>query len=168
MILRQLFSKKPDQTQALYGAIVAAARQPKFYQAMAVPDTVDGRFDMVVLVLFLVLERLQGEASETRQNLTDYFFMDMDRSLREMGVGDLSVGKKVRRMAEAFHGRIQAYVVATQQGGAALNSALQRNVYGGEASPESVLLLRWMKDARAILANISTDNLLAAKLDLAA
>jgi cytochrome b pre-mRNA-processing protein 3 len=94
---------------------VAAARQEVFYARWAVPDTVDGRFDMIALHLFLVLERLKGEGQaveDFRQVLTDTFFQDMDRSLREMGVGDISVGKKVRKMAEAFYGRVQAYAAA--------------------------------------------------------
>ncbi len=97
-------SRKPDASQVLYERIVAAARQEVFYAQWAVPDTVDGRFDMIALHLFLVLDRLKGEGPAVeafRQVLTDTFFQDMDRSLREMGVGDISVGKKVRKMAEA-------------------------------------------------------------------
>ena len=99
MILRRLFGRKANPIAAVYDAIVASARQPRFYADLGVPDTLDGRFDMIVLHLFLVLDRMKGEDEKFRQNLTDYFFMDMDRSLREIGVGDLSVGKKVRKMA---------------------------------------------------------------------
>ena len=77
---------------------------------MGVADTIDGRFEMIVLHLFLVLNRLKGEGVEDlRQNLTDEFFSDMDRSLRELGVSDVAVGKKVRKIAESYYGRVTAY-----------------------------------------------------------
>jgi cytochrome b pre-mRNA-processing protein 3 len=152
MILNRLFARKADPTQLLYETIVAAARQPRFFSDMSVPDTVDGRFDMIVLHLFLVLERLAGEKGNTAQSLTDVFFRDMDRSLREMGVGDLSVGKKVRKMAEAFYGRIKAYNMAKSDGDASLIAALQRNVYAGEDSPHAKTLADWVKNACNVLA----------------
>src|SRR4029079_5224327 len=105
----------------------------RLYDSWGVPDTVDGRFDMVALHLILVLDRLRKESGDPffAQQLTDYFFADMDRSLREMGAGDLSVGKKVRRMAEVFYGRAKAYAAPLaahdRQG---LAEALARNVYG--------------------------------------
>jgi cytochrome b pre-mRNA-processing protein 3 len=137
MIL-SLFKRKASRKslRAVYGAIVAAARHPRLYAEWAVPDSVNGRYDMIVLHAILVLERLGEEGDAARnfaQGLTDEVFADMDRSLREMGVGDLSVGKKVRRMAEVFYGRARAY-----QGGLRaeneeeLADALYRNVFAGD------------------------------------
>ncbi len=111
---------------------MAAARHPRLYADWGVPDTLDGRFDMITLHTYLVLERLKGEEPEFRQAVVDEFFRDMDRSLREMGVGDLSVGKKVRKMAESFYGRIAAYDAALAAPGDGLAAALARNVFPDE------------------------------------
>ncbi len=146
MIL-SLFKRKASRNsvRAVYGAIVAAARHPKLYADWGVPDTVDGRYDMIVLHTVLVLDRLASEgraAQDLAQGLTDEVFADMDRSLREMGVGDLSVGKKVRRMAEVFYGRVQAYSGALKSGdSAALAEALYRNVFAGTGSRDGSGLL---------------------------
>ncbi len=164
MIFAKLFSNKPTPADNLYAAIVAAARQPFFYAELEVPDTIDGRFDMIVLHEFLVLDRLKKEAPELCQKITDLFFDDMDRSLREMGVGDLSVGKKVRKMAEAFHGRLNAYASGLEQGDQTLIEALQRNVYGGKAGALAKRLARWVKDAQASLASQKTADIAAAKV----
>jgi cytochrome b pre-mRNA-processing protein 3 len=165
MILRRLFERKPDPGQALYEAIVAAARQPRFYADMAVPDTVDGRFDMIALHMFLVLDRLNDGALETtRQTLTDVFFRDMDRSLREMGVGDLSVGKKVRKMAEAFFGRLLAYKKAASESQEALASALARNIYVDSGSEHATALAKWVLAAQASLATQSANAIVEAKV----
>ncbi len=164
MILTKLFAKKTSTAETVYAAIVAAARQPRFYAEWGVPDTVDGRFDMIVLHIYLVLQRLKTETPELCQQLTDLFFDDMDRSLREMGVGDLSVGKKVRRMAEAFHGRLNAYASAAEQGDQSLIEALQRNVYGGQPSKHANELTRWLRDAKAVLASQPTATVTTADL----
>ena len=118
----------------LYSAAVAAARQPYFYADLGVPDTLDGRFDMVGLHVFLLIRRLSSDPSATAlsQSLFDAMFNDMDVNLREMGVGDLSVGRKVRAMWEALHGRSNAYSQAMQIGPEALAEALERNVWQGE------------------------------------
>ncbi len=151
MILKRIFAKKPDPSRTLYEAIVAAARQEKFYLEHGVADTVNGRFDMISLHLFLVLDRLRNGGAaveEFRQRLTDGFFMDMDRSLREMGVGDLSVGKKVRKMAEVFYGRVKAYAEALAEDDKALRDALARNVYADANSPKAAGLAAWVQEAR--------------------
>ena len=146
MIL-SLFKRKASRNsvRAVYGAIVAAARHPKPYAEWGVPDTVDGRYDMIVLIAVVVLDRLGsgGEsAQDFAQGLTDEVFADMDRSLREMGVGDLSVGKKVRRMAEVFYGRARAYKPAIQAGDVTeLAGALYRNVHAGTGSREGAARL---------------------------
>jgi cytochrome b pre-mRNA-processing protein 3 len=119
-----------DRAGALYASVVAAARRPEFYAELGVPDTVDGRFDMIALHAYLVLRRLRGEpAAEFAQAFFDAMFADMDRNLREMGAGDLGVGRRVKTMAKAFYGRIAAYDRGLATGGAALSEALRRNVY---------------------------------------
>jgi cytochrome b pre-mRNA-processing protein 3 len=129
---------RPDTISALYGMIVAQARLPCFYQDYAVADTVNGRFDLIVLHLSLVLERLAAEPAlqELGQGLFDRFCQDMDHNLREMGISDLKVPKEMRRMGEAFYGRAQAYRTALAASGEeALAEALARNIYDG-APPE--------------------------------
>ena len=116
MILR-LFRRTPRDASiaALYGMIVAQARSPAFYRIYGVPDTVNGRLDMIVLHLVLLLRRLAGRATPLRalgQALFDRFCRDMDDNLREMGVGDLAVPKEMRRIGEAFYGRQAAYGAA--------------------------------------------------------
>jgi cytochrome b pre-mRNA-processing protein 3 len=164
MILKRLFAAKTDPSRALYDGIVAAARQERFYADWGVPDTVDGRFDMIALHLYLVLDRLKGRdgaAGSLGQALTDAFFLDMDRSLREMGVGDLAVGKKVRKMAEAFYGRVTAYDAAVKAGEAALQAALARNVYAGADASQAPKLAAWAAAVRASLAGQSDTDLAA-------
>jgi cytochrome b pre-mRNA-processing protein 3 len=147
MILKRLFGdRSPDPSEALYVAIVAAARQEKFYAEWKVPDTLDGRFDVLVLHMFLVLDRLRSFGTESellRQALTDKFFAEMDAALREVGVGDLAVGKKVRKMAEAFFGRVTAYAAAIQTGNDALAEAMARNIYAGADSSHATDLASW-------------------------
>lgn len=164
MILQRLFARKPNPTAALYDAIVAAARQPRFFADWGVPDTVDGRFDVIVLHLFLVLDRLKGEPAETRQKLIDYFFSDMDNSLREMGVGDVSVGKKVRIMAEAFYGRLTAYSAALMEDEIALAASLKRNVYAGEKNTHAVSMANWVVAAHEALSAQPVENIMLANL----
>lgn len=135
--LRRRFGLSPHRVPAhqLYLGIVEQARSPGFFSTLGVADTVDGRFDMLCLHVFLVLRRLKEAPEQTEdfaQTLFDVFFADMDRSLREMGVGDLSVGKKVRAMSKAFMGRVDAYDRALDEG-EGLAEALVRNLYRGEA-----------------------------------
>ena len=120
---------------ALYAAVVEQARKPVFYTAMKVPDTVDGRFDMIVLHLFLILNRFPREDRQdpVLRAMLEEHFADMDNSLREIGVGDLSVPKKIHRMIDALYGRFETYEKAltgpTPE--AEMAGALARNVYRG-------------------------------------
>ena len=123
-------TRRRDSVAALYDIIVAQARKPEFYVHCGVPDTVDGRFDMIVLHAFLVLRRLKERHRDTAQALLEVIFDDMDRSLREMGAGDLGVSRRVKTMAKALYGRITAYEEALDAGGEALGEALRRNLYG--------------------------------------
>lgn len=171
MFFRRFFSTPPETRFAreLYAAIVAKARQPFFYAELQVPDTAEGRFEMIALHAFLVIDRLSrggAKARDLSQRLFDTMFADMDRSLREMGVGDLSVGAKVRRMAEAFYGRARAYRGALEQKQfAALDRALSRNIYGeGEALPASAWLARYVTASARSLENQSDSDLLAGRV----
>ena len=139
----------PEQIAAetLYGALLVQSRQPVFYMDLQVPDTVDGRFDMVLLHSFVILRRLghlgragDKAASRLSQAVYDVMFVDMDRAVREIGVGDLSVKKHVRRMMKAFNGRVAAYDAGLGDD-PALYEALRRNLYGTvrEEIPEEVL-----------------------------
>lgn len=116
-----------------YRGLVARARTPDFYRACQVPDSVDGRFEMIVVHVFCILNRLKTEGEGGRdfsKHLTTVMMTDMDRNLREMGVGDLSVGKKVKFMSKALNGRLAAYDAGLAGGRAHLIEALKRNVYG--------------------------------------
>ena len=124
----------PDTISALYGMIVAQARLPCFYRDYAVADSVNGRFDLIVLHLALVLGRLMQDPAlkVLGQGVFDRFCQDMDHNLREMGIGDLKVPKEMQRMGEAFYGRAQAYQAAlVAPDGQALVNAVARNLYGG-------------------------------------
>jgi cytochrome b pre-mRNA-processing protein 3 len=126
---------------AFYGAIVAQARSPAFYTSYGVPDTMEGRFELIVLHLVLVLHRLAREeaagggrgrrqAGAVGQRLFDAFCRDLDDNLREMGVGDLAVPKKMRRFGEAFYGRLAAYRAALAAADEReLETALGRNIF---------------------------------------
>ena len=107
-----------------------------FFAALGIPDTLDGRFEALALHAFLVLRRLKGQGAEAErlaQAIFDTMFDDMDRSLREMGVGDLGVGRRVKAMAQGFYGRIAAYDRGLAQGDDVLAEALRRNVFGTAA-----------------------------------
>jgi cytochrome b pre-mRNA-processing protein 3 len=133
---------RPDTISTLYGMIVAQARLPCFYRDYAVADTVNGRFDLIVLHLTLVFDRLAQEPAlrELGQGVFDQFCRDMDHNLREMGVGDLKVPKEMQRMGEAYFGRSQAYLaaLAAADDPAALVGAVTRNIYGGSPSEHAV------------------------------
>lgn len=122
-----------ETIRSFYGAIVAQARQPVFYTEYGVPDTVEGRFEMIVLHLVLLVRRLRNEAQELRavgQGVFDAFCVDMDDNLREMGLSDMAVPRRMRRFGEAFYGRAAAYDRALDESGAAaLTDALARNVF---------------------------------------
>ena len=149
----------------LYGAAVAAARNPFLYGSLGVPDTIDGRFDMVGLHVFLVIRRataLPPPGPAIGQAVFDAMFNDMDVNLREMGVGDLAVGRRNRAMWEAFHGRAASYRHALAgEDPAALAAARARNVWrGAAASPGSAAALAALVRAQdAALARQSLESL---------
>jgi cytochrome b pre-mRNA-processing protein 3 len=155
MIFR-LFRRDPHARTitALYGAIVAQARRPIFYLALGVPDTIEGRFEMVALHLALLCRRLGRDGTAGRslsQGVFDMFCRDMDDHLREMGVSDLRVPKTMRKLGEAFYGRLDAYDRAlAQDGNAALAAALARNALGAASASASRLAAYVRKAARSL------------------
>ncbi len=146
----------------LYGAVIERARARALYDQHGVPDTLDGRFDSVVLHAHLVMRRLADQGpngARLSQVLFDVMFADMDQTLRELGVGDLTVGKKVRQMADAFFGRAVAYEKALepQAGPAELETALLRNIYRGVAPAPAALsgLAAYVRGLDGALAGLS-------------
>src|SRR6201996_2196123 len=145
---------------AIYGMIVTQAREPLFYRDLGVPDTVNGRFDLIVLHLWMVLRRLGEIAGMTAlsQALFDRFCADMDDNLREMAIGDLAVPKKMQVIGEAFYGRIAAYDMALSDSPEALAQAIARNILGGGS----------IENARRLAAYARTAITAFAKLDASA
>jgi cytochrome b pre-mRNA-processing protein 3 len=140
MIFSKLFRTSTTKllAEALYRRLLEQARRPEFYARLGVPDSVDGRFEMIVLHMALVIRRLGGD-SETSQALFDLMFADMDLNLREMGVSDIGLARHVKRMAKGFFGRAKAYEEGlASEDDAGLNAALRRNLYGtcAEVAPE--------------------------------
>jgi cytochrome b pre-mRNA-processing protein 3 len=139
-LIDRLFGRRPgDEVAALYAAIVAKGRAPHWYLEGAVPDTVDGRFDSIAAVLALVLLRLEEEAegAAPSTHLAERFVEDMDAQLREIGIGDIVVGKHIGRMMSMLGGRLGAYRAGLAEGD--LGPALVRNLYrGAEPAPEAL------------------------------
>ena len=161
--------RKPRQAprgtiEAIYGMIVTQAREPIFYRDLGVPDTVNGRFDLLLLHLWLLLRRLrtaQG-AAELSQALFDRFCEDMDDNLREMGVGDQTVPKRMRAFGEAFYGRVQAYDQAMDGGGEALASAICKNILNGTGMDQAEKLAAYARATEADLGRTDEAALLRA------
>src|ERR1700710_2794977 len=142
--------------EAIYGMIVAQAREPLFYAGLGVPDTVNGRFDMVLLHLWMVLRRLRGceGGAGLSPALFDHFCGDMDDNLREMGVGDLTVPKRMQKFGEAFYGRVAAYDLALDAGAEALAQALCKNILNGRGIEQARQLAAYANAAIAALAGL--------------
>jgi cytochrome b pre-mRNA-processing protein 3 len=139
-------TKKPASVERVYADVVAMARRPALYRQMGVPDTVMGRFDCLALHLSLVLRRLKAlpaPADQLAQELVDRFFADMDSALREIGIGDVSVPKKVKALGQAFYGRLKSYDAALggEAPALALEEAIARNVLERPGEPAFAGLL---------------------------
>jgi cytochrome b pre-mRNA-processing protein 3 len=152
MILARFRRNSQARTiHVLYGAIVAQARLPAFYADFRVPDTVEGRFDLIVLHLVLLLHRLSGRAEAGRdlgQELFDVFCRDLDANLREMGVGDLAVPKRMQAFAEAFYGRQAAYLAALDAADQRVfEKALARNIFPAGNDAGAAQLARYAREA---------------------
>ena len=163
MIL-SLFRKNTasEPVYAVYSAIVAQSRQPRFYADWLVPDTVTGRFDMISLHLALLFRRLRGETGDRKefsQAVFDLFFRDMDRSLREMGVGDLGVPKKIQKMGNIFFGLLAAMNEAMDRNDApALEGVLARNLFDGISGPHVTALAAYLiAEDRALTSQPAAD-----------
>ncbi len=171
-MLRRLFKPRPAATagRALFKALSAQARQPAFYERLGVADTVEGRFELYVLHLVLVLHRLKGQggqAAETSQATFDAFLRNLDEGLRDMGVGDLSVGKKMRKLGEAVYGRIKSYdrAFADVDPVAALEALIARTVYQDSSdAPSAAALARYAASAEGRLTAEPLEEVLAARL----
>jgi cytochrome b pre-mRNA-processing protein 3 len=172
-MLERLFSRKRRANRAiidaLYEQIVAAARQPVFYARWNVPDTPLGRFEMIGLHVFLVLRRLQDQtvaARDVAQELTDMFFADVDSSLRDLGIGDMGIPKRMKKLARMFYGRTSTYGEALDRDDrAALAEALLRNIRPGE--PRDALadaLASYVSHAATMLAAQPLEEILAGTL----
>ncbi len=161
MFLSTKRRKHEETIDRLYGVIVAQARDPFFYGTLGVPDTIEGRFDMLVLHVHLLFRRLAAEHESVRkvgQDVFDRFLGDMDASLREIGIGDLAVPKRMRAMGEAFYGRAAVYDEAlAQTSDEQLTAALQRNVYAGQTAAGASRLADYVRRAVNALAAQSAD-----------
>ncbi|MFC5583752.1 ubiquinol-cytochrome C chaperone family protein [Nitratireductor kimnyeongensis] len=154
----------------LYERIVAASRQPVFYAHWGVPDTPLGRFEMIALHMILFLRRVRNEdgaaVREVAQEVTDVFFADVEHAIRELGIGDMGVPKRIKKLARMFYGRAAAYGEAIDADDAeALAAAVARNIRPDEedwagAQP----LARYALDAAASLENQKAERLIAADI----
>lgn len=147
-------SRKPDPAviERLHNTINELARQPVFYTRFAVPDTIDGRYDLLCVMLSLFLFRVQQIDGDLAQAVFDRAFKDVERGLREAGVGDLSVPKHMKRMLAAFYGRAASYYEALeQQQVEGLAVILTRNLYNGEKTDAALPMAEWMRIALQFL-----------------
>ncbi|MBS0363013.1 MAG: ubiquinol-cytochrome C reductase [Proteobacteria bacterium] len=174
-MLERLFRTRPAVSagRALYESVVAQSRAPALYADLAVPDTVEGRFEAYSLHVVLLLDRLRAadaqgrdDAREVSQALFDTYVKALDHALREMGVGDLSVGKKMRRLGEAFYGRGKSYeaAFAALPDEAPLQALIGRTVYAGVEAPPVERLAAYVLAERAALATLPLEPLLAGEV----
>lgn len=170
MILR-LFRKSAatEAVYAVYSAIVAQSRQPRFYAEWGVPDTVTGRFDMICLHLALLFRRLRSEdkqAAQFSQAVFDLFFKDMDRSLREMGAGDMAVPKKIEKMGKVLYGLMASLDDAMDRDDVAeVEAVLVRNIYDGHPTPSARELAAYLMEHEERLARQPAASIVAGTLE---
>ena len=150
--------------ESLHRRVNEAARARGLYLALGVPDTVEGRFEALCLHVILVLRRLKqlpAPAADVGQDLVDSVFAQLDASLRELGVGDVSVPKRMKKLGAAFYGRANSYDAGLDAGDAqALATSLARNVLGSEQAAAAAGLARYVAAAAAALAGDDLDALL--------
>lgn len=165
--LRKFFRPDPDPREALrplWNAVIAAARQPHWYEGGGAPDTLDGRFDMVSLITALVLHRIDEDPDHAAAgvHLTELFVNDMDGQMRQIGFGDMVVGKQIGRMVGALGGRLGAY--RAPDGSPELRAALVRNLWRGQEPPAAALdhVMGEVARLRAALAAMPVAELVAA------
>jgi cytochrome b pre-mRNA-processing protein 3 len=169
MILSFRRKTMPDTIGALYGAIVAQARAPAFYADYGVPDTVEGRFDLLILHVALFFRRAREEGESLRavgQAVFDRFCLDMDHGLREIGISDTTLAKKMQKIGEAFYGRAAAYDKALAGADdAMLAAALERNVFGtqmaSDGTPSAQRLAHYVRAAAEDLSRQASGEIVA-------
>lgn len=163
-------SKTGRTATNLYGSIVTAARREPFYVDYGVSDTTDGRFALLVAHMFLVMERLraEGEAGqELSRSLVETFVTDMDDSMREMGVGDLSVPKKVKKAAGALYDSVAVFRQVAEEPEETLAGALRQTLMQGESEPAALAVAAYMRRAGAALADWPAAELLSGRVKFA-
>ncbi len=158
-----------DAAESAYQRVVEQARQPVFFAECGVPDTLDGRFELLCLHAFLYLHRLKSERPRTKalaQAFFDTMFGDLDRALRELGTGDLRVGREVKRMAQGFYGRIRAYENGVAADDSVLGAALARNLFGTVEVPSArrEAMIRYVRRAVEDLRGQSAAELLGGRV----
>jgi len=168
MFLQRFFTPRPQVAagRSLFTSASNQARTPEIYSALGAPDTYEGRFEVYTLHVALVLRRLRGDQGpvvETRQALFDAFVRNLDDGLREMGVGDLSVGKKMRKLGSAVYGRLKAYDQALQESDAVAATAavIGRTMFDGVVGPEARAIAAYTVSASASIGEQPLENLLA-------
>jgi cytochrome b pre-mRNA-processing protein 3 len=145
-------SARAKAVRSLYDALIFQARQPVFFAELGVQDSLDGRFDMVALHAWLVLDRLRTAGlSDLAQALSDTIFIGFDEALRELGAGDMGMGRKIKTMREAFNGRLKAYDSAA--GETELAAAIARNLFRGneQRQAEALIMARYALASRTRL-----------------
>lgn len=176
-IMTDLLGRKNPYAQVVHGVYASAlsfSRSPKFYQEYSVPDTLDGRFDLLLLTVFLVMQRMLDEQTEGsrkvakkfNQALFDETFKDMDQTLREMGIGDMGVPKHMRKMMRAFNGRMHAYENAITT--ATLKDALIKNLYGTIEAPDESSVVKMEQKIYEVLECLKAqkiEDLLAGRIE---
>lgn len=166
-MIGRLFGRRPARERmigTLHRRIVAAARQPGLYTVLGVPDTVEGRFECLCLHVILVLRRLNqlpAPAEDVAQDLVNAVFLQLDSSLRELGVGDFGVPKRMKKLGAAFYGRAGGYDAALAAGDhPALAAVLARNVLATEEGVAGARLARYVAASAAALAEADLDALI--------
>lgn len=168
IMLQNLFRTRLRERlgQPLYEAAVRQARDPAFYTRLGVADRIDARFELYTLHVLLLVMRLRDEGdrgAEIGQDLFNVYVSALDHALRELGVGDVSVGKKMRKLGEALYGRMTVYEPALRDGDAeALSASLARNVYESEIATTGTALAAFALSSRARLAEQTLDAVLKA------
>jgi len=162
--------QKHDVATEIYNGLVAHARHPAFYLSYGVPDTMLGRFEMICLHSYLLFRRLgktDDAGRELSQAVHDLMFGDFDRTLREQGIGDMGIGKRVKKLAKNLYGRIAAYEAGLAGEKAELADALQRNLYGSvtPSDEEVEAMIVYIKDAIEGLDAQQTTDIMSGRVD---
>ena len=172
-----LFGKKNGNRRIVetqYARLTKAARHPYLYEALDVPDTVMGRFEMLSAILILYFRRTRTSdmsGQEIAQEIVDAFFEDVDHSIRELGVGDVGVPKRMKKFAGMFYGRLESYAAALDSGNReGLAAALRRNIHpeGGAGAPSMAKLADYLFAAEKAMTAVSEDDIRTGGLTVAA